>query len=39
MYRQHLIFIPFQNFTTLRNVDMLVIKELAREIVNKATNT
>jgi len=30
-YRQHLHFMPFKNFTTLRNVGMLLEEELARE--------
>jgi len=36
---QHWRFMPFENFTTLRNIGMLVEEELAREIPTKDTNT
>ena len=37
-YRKHLRFTHFENFTTSRNVGMLVEEELAREAPTKAGN-
>ena len=39
MYKQHLTFIPFENFITLRHVSMLVEEELAWETSTITTNT
>ena len=30
-YRQHMLFMPFENFTTLRNTGMLLEEKLAME--------